>query len=192
MKPVWFRYDRKKREESLLGFWILLGATLIAILGTIFWNIVCLLFVIVFAIFAAIFLQGFARPRVEILLDECKRARASEEEFFVEMRAMAPYFLMLSSPHYLIWQICSLLLLLGTFWSNPVNLWFVTTFPALLISTFILIPQREKWNDLGGSSKHFWWMQILVYLVTLAVAALVLLVLYLVLGTEFFSGAARF
>lgn len=187
MKPIWQRYEWLKKEEGLLGFWILLGATLLSLLGVFLFNIACLVFVIVFGLFAGIFLQGYARPHVEHLLDDCRRAHKAEKEFFVEQRVLVKYFLMLASPFYFAWQLCSLLLILGMMWGNPINVWFMTSFPALFVCTFILIPWREKWKDLGGSAKSFWRMHALVYLGTLLVAALVFLVLYLIFGDGFFD-----
>ena len=50
MKPIWERYERREKDERLTGFWILLFAMIIAVLGTIFYNIACLVFAIVFAL----------------------------------------------------------------------------------------------------------------------------------------------
>lgn len=187
MKPIWYRYEKKKREESLTGFWILFGAMLLSLLGVIFLNIATLVFVIVFGFFAAIFLQGFARPRIEIMLDDCKRAHHREEELSIAEGVLTRHFLMLASPLYFVWQICSLLLILGVLWKKPVSIWFMTSFPALFICFFILIPWKEKWKDLGGTARRFWRLQMLVYLATLVLAALVFAVLLLVLGVDFFG-----
>lgn len=187
MKPIWKRYEWMRKEEGLLGFRILLGATVLSLLGVFLFNVVCLVFVIVFGLFAGIFLQGYARPYVENLLDEARRAHKAEKEFSVPLRTLSVYFMMLASPFYFAWQLCSLLLILGVMWENPINVWFMTSFPTLFISTFILIPWREKWKDLGGSAKKFWRLHALVYLGTLLVAAAVFLILLLIFGEEFFT-----
>lgn len=188
MKPIWERYESKAREEGLTGFWILLAATLIALLGVFIFNIVCLVFVIVFGLFAMIFLQGYARPKLERMLDDCKRAHKAEQEYHTDKKQMYKLFLLFSSPYYFAWQMCSLLLILGILWENPVVLWFMTSFPALFVSTVILIPWREKWIDLGGEKKQYWCMHIWVYLSTLAVAAITMGFLILFLGVDtFFS-----
>lgn len=188
MKPIWERYDRRMREEKLVGFWILVFATLLALVLTFVYNIVCLVFVIVFGMFASIFLQGYARPKLERLLDDCKRAHKAEREFSVDRKKMYFLFLLFSSPYYFMWQICSLLIILGMLWENPVALWFMTSFPALFISAVILIPWREKWTDLGGTSSQYWRMHVLVYITTLAVAAIVMAFLILWLGPQTFFG----
>ncbi len=187
MKPIWERYESKSREEGLTGFWILLGATLVALLGTFLYNVVCLVFVIVFGLFAMIFLQGYARPKLGRMLDDCKRAHKAEIEYRVDRKQMYKIFLLFCSPYYFTWQLCSLLLILGVFWENPVMLWFMTSFPALFISTVILIPWREKWIDLGGEKRNFWRMHIWVYLATLAVAAIVMGIMILFFGVDIFT-----
>ena len=184
MKPIWERYERREKDERLTGFWILLSAMIIAVLGTIFYNIACLVFVIVFGLFAMVFLQGYARPRIGRMLDDCKRAHKAELEYRADKKEMYWQFLLFCSPYYFAWQLCSLLLVVGIFWENPVVLWFMTSFPALFISTVILIPWREKWIDLGGKHGEYWRMHIWVYLSTLGVAALVLGAVILFFGVN--------
>ena len=174
MKPIWERYESKEKEEGLRGFFILLAATLIALLGVFFYNIVCLVFVIVFGLFAMIFLQGYARPKLRRMLDDCKRAHKAEADYHIDKKQLYKVFFLFCTPYYFAWLLCSLLLILGLFWENPVNLWFMTSFPALFVSAVILIPWREKWVDLGGKQWHYWRMHIYVYLVTLIISAFVM------------------
>ena len=105
MKPIWERYDVQMREEKLVGFWILVAAMLLSLVLVFVYNIVCLVFVIVFGIFAGIFLQGYARPKLERLIDDCKRAHKAEKEFFVEKKKMYRLFILFSTPYYFMWQI---------------------------------------------------------------------------------------